>query len=1173
MLSESATQAANEQRMTSSFTGNKFESQSRCENVLINQQGSSDKCDQDADESFFENFTALSWKQENRRLQSAREDESETDQPPPSEPDLGVTVPEFKIVKKELEHLYVEVLYIVKHKIGASTADYDAYTSDLCEYAKKAFQMSPEKHCQLLEVAHDEKPPIPVLNVIVVEAQGLEAKDPNGFSDPYCMLGILAGGLQENRRNSDEDGERSRNSPKRQGLRKFGASFKRRDRSRSNSTTENLPAKFIRTTTVKPHTLNPKWNEKFRLDIDDVFTEKLHLDIWDHDDETSVFDAARKLNEVSGLKGLGRYFKQIYQSARGGENNDDFLGCVTIPVEEIPATGLDKYFPLQGRTSRSTIQGQIRLKLSLGTREDRMMTAEEDNWREFVEHQELLWLFIEHELKNHQGPGYTWAGDLQTPALTILHQHAIQGDITELQKILCRWIMYARKHMEVQLDYALLKELLENFNTSWNNSETQLSKDEEAALAESYNLFIDFCLARVRKHWDIFPYNNKQGRHKLIYLLKCIALIYSMKVFRRCCPFRPSLHVEIINTLKKGTLAWFDTLVSFNESKAHTEEKILQGLIKLVNIINSNVQKGALCYDHIFESSVKVNYTSVVYKHLEKLIGETTYMRVEGRNKTSKADGGKETQINISTSKFELYMALQEFVRFKDKLPSAENKHLVISNYYTWFTDDINLWLTIAKLKAKERVKKALELDKIQSVDSSVKYNSTSSVDVVACFAQIKEFWFQLSWPDVFSSYPFIIKILEVICSGATFYANLCYQNMGDSGRYDEDIREQLCIAINNIQHVRKALKPLFEDLEIEQILIMIAQREGDKTVSQCRTAANNLLHNAEEDVFAKIQNIANVVAEKMRPDIKTRIFHLAWTPEKSEADVAPLLDYLDSNLKTLYNSLFRPNFDCILESIWKMVLQELTFTARNNIGEKMTFFQRLLHSLKVLVDFFHAGSIGLQLKVLHNPAYQDLEKLLTLHKDETNHLIQQYINQRLEEQQRFLEKEYGYLSVKAVFNPGSDSLCIDVMNARDLRPLDPNGFSDPFVIIELVPRHLFPDCPRQMTKIQKKTLHPIFDESFEFNIAADRCRRGGVAVCFVVMDHDVMTRNDFEGEAYLQLQVIPGVNGQYVKDLKPTELCLMQPRERNEIINALEVRSWDKTAQEFAKEQRGKRP
>ncbi|XP_026481580.1 uncharacterized protein LOC113388417 [Ctenocephalides felis] len=46
---------------------------------------------------------------------------------------------------------------------------------------KEPFGMSPEKHYRLLNVASEEKPPIVVLSVVVLEADGLEAKDANGF--------------------------------------------------------------------------------------------------------------------------------------------------------------------------------------------------------------------------------------------------------------------------------------------------------------------------------------------------------------------------------------------------------------------------------------------------------------------------------------------------------------------------------------------------------------------------------------------------------------------------------------------------------------------------------------------------------------------------------------------------------------------------------------------------------------------------------------------------------------------------------------------------------------------------------------------------------------------------------------------------------------------------------
>ncbi len=60
--------------------------------------------------------------------------------------------------------------------------------------------------------------------------------------------------------------------------------------------------------------------------------------------------------------------------------------------------------------------------------------SEEDNSNDLNQHEQLLSKFIEHELNSFGIENIDeWNGKLSKEAETILHQHAIQGDITDFQ--------------------------------------------------------------------------------------------------------------------------------------------------------------------------------------------------------------------------------------------------------------------------------------------------------------------------------------------------------------------------------------------------------------------------------------------------------------------------------------------------------------------------------------------------------------------------------------------------------------------------------------------------------------------------------------------------------------------------------------------------------------------
>lgn len=170
-----------------------------------------------------------------------------------------------------------------------------------------------------------------------------------------------------------------------------------------------------------------------------------------------------------------------------------------------------------------------------------------------------------------------------------------------------------------------------------------------------------------------------------------------------------------------------------------------------------------------------------------------------------------------------------------------------------------------------------------------------------------------------------------------------------------------------------------------------------------------------------------------------------AWSPDSLPTNQAimPLLEYLDTHLSSLNRALLTKNFHRILAIIWIMVLAELS-DQMDQAGEKPeNFHDRLYEALQTLVDFFHAENMGLSFDVIKSEDFWRVEQRLQFHKTDTERLIDLFYMHRLQEQFQLqnsnITPQYGILSTRAYFN--HDSLCVEVLRASNVIPLDPNGF------------------------------------------------------------------------------------------------------------------------------------
>ncbi|KAJ8257451.1 hypothetical protein GJAV_G00185740 [Gymnothorax javanicus] len=112
-------------------------------------------------------------------------------------------------------------------------------------------------------------------------------------------------------------------------------------------------------------------------------------------------------------------------------------------------------------------------------------------------------------------------------------------------------------------------------------------------------------------------------------------------------------------------------------------------------------------------------------------------------------------------------------------------------------------------------------------------------------------------------------------------------------------------------------------------------------------------------------------------------------------------------------------------------------------------------------------------------------------------------------------EENLGKLQYSLDYDFQDNKLTVGILQAADLISMDAGGTSDPYVKV-----FILPDKKKKFdTKVHKKTLNPVFNESFVFKIPYQEL--GGKTLVMSVYDFDRFSKHDIIGEVKLQMNTI----------------------------------------------------